>query len=199
MFELVKRPIGLDDLADVRYLHSSTFRMCGAAFYTEDEINAYLSRINSSDYIRECMNCSLYGLWHEHMLIGTAGWCPSNDNRDTARLRKIYIHNFYVGLGLGRIMVENAEKRAHNAGFTEFSVRASAHAAPFFKNLGYDTSSHGAISTPDGPDMPVSFLRKHNPHTEDYFVSNSQIIAPVQSERRAQRMDGEPVKSDLLM
>ncbi len=160
MFELVKRPIGLDDLADVRYLHSSAFRICGAAYHSETEIKAYLARINSTEYLHECVNCSLYGLWHEHMLIGTSGWCPSNDNRNTARLRKIYIHNFYVGLGLGRMMVADAEQRAHDAGFEEFSIRARSHSTNFFKNIGYRISSHGAILTPEGPDIPVTYMRK---------------------------------------
>lgn len=160
MFEVSKRPISLDDLADVRYLHSSAFRMCGAAHHTEDEIDAYLSRINSNDYIRECLNCSLYGLWHGNMLIGTAGWCPSNDNRNTARLRKIYIHNFYVGLGLGRQLVKDTEERAANGGFEAFSIRAGTHAAPFFRHLGYQVTSYGALNTPKGPDLPVTYMRK---------------------------------------
>lgn len=160
MFSLVKRPIGLDDLAEVRYLHSSAFRMCGADHHTEEEIDAYLSRINSVDYVRECMNCSLYGLWHNHILIGTAGWCASSDNRSTARMRKIYIHSFYVGLGLGRMMVEHAENRANDAGFDHFSVRTSQSAAVFFESIGYATSSHGSLNTPTGPDIPIIYMRK---------------------------------------
>lgn len=160
MLNLVKRPIGLDDLADVRYLHSSAFKMCGAEHHTEEEINAYLSRINSVEYVRESMNCSLYGLWHNQMLIGTAGWCASGDNRSTARMRKIYIHAFYIGLGLGRMMVDHAEQRATDAGFEQFSVRTSVSAASFFENLGYKTSSHGSLNTPAGPDIPITYLRK---------------------------------------
>lgn len=160
MFKVTKRPIGLDDLADVRYLHSSTFTMCGAAYHTEEEIAGYIARINSNDYIRECMNCSLYGLWHEDMLIGTAGWCPSSDNRNTARMRKIFIHNFYVGMGLGRKLVSDTEERAANAGFEHFSIRAGSHAAPFFRHLGYQITSYGTLNTPIGPDLPVTFMRK---------------------------------------
>jgi len=160
MFSLVKRPIEVDDLREVRYLHSSAFRMCGAEHHTEEEINAYLSRINSVEYIRDCMNCNLVGLWHNHILIGTAGWCASTDNRSTARMRKIYIHSFYVGLGLGRMMVENAENRASDAGFDEYSVRTNLSAAAFFESIGYATSSHGALNTPTGPDIPITYMRK---------------------------------------
>lgn len=160
MFDLAKRPIGLDDIADVRYLHSSAFKVCGAQHHTEEEIDAYVARINSIDYIQECMNCSLYGIWHNHVLVGTAGWCPSNDNRSTARIRKIYVHNFYMGLGLGRMMVDNAEERAKNAGFKEFSVRSSVSATKFFKSLGYNVSSHGALGLSGGPDFPVTYMRK---------------------------------------
>lgn len=160
MFELTKRPIGLDDLADVRHLHSAAFQICGATYHSESEINACLERINAVDYLNECLNCSLHGLWHDSMLIGTSGWCPSNDNRNTARLRKIYIHNFYVGLGLGRLMVADAEQRARTAGFEEFSIRARTQTANFYKNIGYRVSSHGAILTPHGPDIPVTYMRK---------------------------------------
>lgn len=160
MFELTKRPIGLDDIADVRYLHTSAVRIGGAAYHTNEEIQAYISRINSGDYIRECLNCSLYGLWHDHLLIGTAGWCPSNDNRTTARLRKVFIHNYYIGLGLGRLMVEHTECRAESAGFDEISIRASAMSAEFFQHLGYTISSHGALMLSNGQDIPVTYMRK---------------------------------------
>lgn len=161
MFELEKRAIGLDDIADVRYLHSSAFRVSGAEYHTEEQINAYLDRINSTDYIQECMNCSLYGVWHNHILIGTEGWCPSNDNRSTARIRKIYVHNFYLGLGLGRNLVENAEQRAKGAGFKEFSIRTSATSCKFFKAIGYNVSSHGALSLANDKDIPVIYMRKN--------------------------------------
>lgn len=179
MFQLTKRPIGLDDLADVRHLHASAFQICGAAYHSETEINACVERINSTDYLHECINCSLHGLWHDHMLIGTSGWCPSNDNRNTARLRKIYIHNFYVGLGLGRMMVADAEHRARSAGFEEFSIRARSHTATFYKNIGYRISSHGAILTPDGPDIPVTYLRKSGeleltPSRTSFFGTNTE-------------------------
>ena len=160
MFELNKHPIGLDDLADVRYLHASAFRMTGAAYHAPAEIEAYSKRINSTDYIQECLNCSLHGLWHNHMLIGTAGWCPSNDNRNTARIRKVFVHNFYIGLGLGRMLVDETETRALNAGFTSLSVRASASSIPFFKSLGYKTNSHGALALGSNQDIAVTYMRK---------------------------------------
>ena len=162
MFELVKRPIGLDDIADVRYLHSTTFQRNGASFHTEEEIGAYIERINSIEYIQECMNCALHGLWHHNMLIGTAGWCPSNDNRNTARIRKVYVHNFYKGLGLGGKIMEDAEERAKSAGFSQFSVRASAGSELFFKSLGYCVTSHGALGLPKGADLPVIYMRKNS-------------------------------------
>ncbi len=160
MFELTKRPIGLDDLADVRYLHTAAFRITGSTFHSEEEIDAYISRINSNEYLRECLNCSLHGLWHDHILIGTAGWCPSNDQCDTARIRKVFVHNFYVGLGLGRMMVEETEERAFDAGFTNFSIRTSPGSMAFFKNLGYIPSSHGALALKNGQDIPVTYMRK---------------------------------------
>jgi len=161
MFQLIKRPIGLDDVADVRYLHGSAFKVCGAHYHSPEEINAFLDRINSNDYIQECLNCSLHGVWHNHMLIGTVGWCPSNDNRVTARVRKLYVHNFYVGLGIGRDMVENVEMRAKMAGFSQFSARASASSVKFFKSVGYDVSSHGALGLGMGTDIPVIYMRKN--------------------------------------
>lgn len=160
MFELQKRPIGLDDMADVRHLHASAVKIGGAAYHTPAEINAYNERINSTDYIRDCLNCSLYGLWHQHLLVGTAGWCPSNDNRTTARLRKIFIHNYYIGMGLGKFMLEHTENRAKEAGFQEFSIRATAMSAGFFRHLGYETSSHGALLLSQSEDIPVTYLRK---------------------------------------
>lgn len=160
MLNLVKRPIGLDDLAEVRYLHASSFRMCGASHHTMEEIDSCQARINSPDYNEECLNCGLYGLWYENALIGTAGWTPSSDNRSTARIRKIYIHNYFIGLGFGRMMVETAEELAAYAGFHSFSVRTSPSAEGFFNAIGYHVSSHGLLATPTGPNIPITYMRK---------------------------------------
>jgi len=169
MFQLIKRPIGLDDVADVRYLHGSAFKVCGAHYHSPEEIDAFLDRIHSNDYIQECLNCSLHGVWHNHMLVGTVGWCPSNDNRVTARIRKLYVHNFYMGLGIGRDMIETVETRAKIAGFSQYSARASASSVKFFRSVGYNVSSHGALGLGMGTDIPVIYMRKN------YFEKSSQL------------------------
>ncbi len=179
MLNLLKRKIGIDDLADVRYLHGSSFRMCGASHHTSEEIESYLTRINSIDYTNECLNCNLHGLWHEGALIGTSGWSPSTDNRNTARIRKIYVHSYFVGLGLGRMMMETAENLAGSAGFESFSIRTNASAADFFSSLGYRVSSHGLLATPRGPNIPVTYMRKPRTFT-------AQILGAKYTERQTE-------------
>ena len=63
-------------------------------------------------------------------------------------------------MGIGATLAQHTERRAREAGFTEFSVRVGVHAAPVFERLGYTTTSHGVQQLSDDTSIAVVFLKK---------------------------------------
>ena len=53
-----------------------------------------------------------------------------------------------------------AEGRAHQCGFAQFTSWATANAVPFFERLGYQAVSRGVKTLSSECALPVTFLRK---------------------------------------
>jgi len=70
------------------------------------------------------------------------------------------VRPLFTRLGVGRCLVERAESGARNAGFTEFSLRASVNSVGFFQSLGFEIKSHGVRNIDAEQGLPVRFMRK---------------------------------------
>lgn len=168
------RPIGPDDLAEVRSLHSSSFRMLAAHTFTEEEIAAFTDHVYSLAYTEALSEAiwrdQLFGAWLGRQLMGTAGWMAGDGNASSARIRWIYVRPLFTGLGLGTRLVEAAEAAARRGGFEVLSVEATLNAVEFFAGLGYQTSSHGVRALPRGQSLAVAYMRRpvsHGPRMRD--------------------------------
>lgn len=159
------RPIGPDDLADVRSLHSTSFRVLAAQTFAEEELAAFTEHVYSLAYTEVLSEAirrrQLLGAWFGGQLVGTAGWSAGDGNALAARIRWVYVRPLFTGVGLGTRLVEAAEAEARRGGFTVLSVEATLNASEFFAGLGYETSSHGVRSLPRGQTLAVAYMRKH--------------------------------------
>ncbi len=167
------KPVTLDDLASVRYVHKSAFTLLAGTEHSEEQVQAQNELIYSKNYCDHIFANNTYCAWMGNELIGTSGWCPADDRGGTARVNMIYVHPLFHMLGIGRMMVKNAEERARDAGFYEFSLRANINAVRFYKRLGYHVSSRGILQTPKKVDLPVAFMRKHNIATTHHIYKRS--------------------------
>ncbi len=154
------RAIEIDDYAEVRHLHSLAYRILTTGHHSDEQIAAFTQFVRAPDYTRQLLANDLQGAWLDHILVGTAGWNPASDCGTTARITDIFVHPMFVGAGIARTLVQDAEARARSAGFTDFSARASVNAVPFFATLGYAITSHGVRPLGGGIDVPVTFMRK---------------------------------------
>lgn len=158
------RPIGPDDLAEVRSLQSTSFRLLAGQTFTEEEIAAFTDHVYSLAYTEALSESirrgQLLGAWLGRQLVGTAGWAAGDGNASAARIRWIYVRPLFTGLGLGTRLVEAAEAEARRGGFKVLSVEATLNAVEFFSGLGYETSSHGARALPHGQSLAVAYMRK---------------------------------------
>jgi GNAT superfamily N-acetyltransferase len=163
------RPIGLDDLASVRYIHASSFRMLAAQHYSPEDVDAFTEYVYGVDYTDALAAAlhreQLYGAWLEDELVGTAGWASADDGRPVARLRFIFVRPLFTGMGLGRHLVLAAEDRARQARFHAFTVYATVNAVGFFTRLGYELASYGVRPLSTACALRLAIMQKMDPDT----------------------------------
>ena len=69
--------------------------------------------------------------------IGVGGWSPDSLEADLAWIRYLFVHPDHVRRGIGRRLVEVAERAAAAAGRPRLEVWSSLNAVPFYTALGY--------------------------------------------------------------
>ena len=155
------RRVGMDDWANVRYVHATAFRILAGKDCEPAEAEAFAAYVRSQDYADRLQSESLHAGWLDGELVGTAGWTPADDSGALARITSVFVRPLFTRLGIGRRLTLDAEARAHAAGFERFSARATLNSVGFFEKLGYDVTSHGIhiITTEQG--MPITYMRKH--------------------------------------
>lgn len=154
------RPVGLDDLSAVRYVHESAMRLLAAARYSEAELEAFRAHVYSPRYADMLLKDVLLTGWLGGELVATSGWALPQERGEAARIRAVFVRPLFTGLYIGQRMLEAAEALARKGGFTEFTVRATLNAIGFFEAAGYEVTSHGTRSLQGGVSIPVAFMRK---------------------------------------
>ena len=158
------RNLEVEHLADIRYIHAAAFRLFANPFFDEAEVEAYVAVITSQRYSEELANViqqgRLLGAWLDGELIGTGGWAYGEDHGESVRIDWLYVRPLFNDSGVGSRLVSEIELRVINAGFKQVAVRSSNAAASFFDRLGYNITSHGAITLNNDLTMQVVFMRK---------------------------------------
>src|SRR5215510_10639484 len=89
------RRVGLDDHAQVRYLHARAMRaQCGDAL-SDGELAAFLSFVDSPIYRYHLRTEEVYGAVMDGQLIGTASWLANADDGETARIASVFVHPMF--------------------------------------------------------------------------------------------------------
>lgn len=154
------RPVGVDEMSTIRYIHANAMRQLAGACYPEEEIAAFVKLVYSPPYADTVLAESLIGGFLGSELVATAGWTPADDRGRSARIRSLYVRPLFTGVGIGRRMLAEVESAARRSGFRSFSARATLNAVGFFETLGYDVTSHGVQMLTPERGLPVSFMRK---------------------------------------
>ena len=154
------RRVGLDDHAQVRYLHARAMRaQCGDAL-SDGELAAFLAFVGSPAFSDHLRTEEVHGAFMDGQLIGTASWLANADDGETARIASVFVHPMFARLGLGGRVLGEVEGRASQSGFDHLGAAAIVSAVPFFERNGYVEASRGVKAF--GPEcwLPVAFLRK---------------------------------------
>lgn len=154
------RPLAIDDMSNVRYIHAQSFRLAGAALYTREEIEDFAAHVQTPGYVDQIRRETLLGGFIGRELVATGGWLPADDGGHVARISSVFVRPMFGGLGIGRLIVTEAESQARRSGFLLFSARVLLNAVGFFEALGYEVASHGVQPLPAERPLPVAFMRK---------------------------------------
>lgn len=117
--------------------------------YDEDFMSlARLSLTVTADYL-EANDC-----WVAEIDGATVGWFSLVPVPDGILLDNFFLLPAHIGSGVGRLMWEEALRRAEAAGVERMTLEADPNAAGFYERMG--ARRKGSITAPDtGRDLPV--------------------------------------------
>lgn len=161
------RPARLEDLSSIRYLHGASFRALATPILGPDETEIAAKFIRSPAYADKLFADKLFAAFIEQQLVATAGWATPTSGSSGARLRSLYVSPLFGGLGIGRRLVKLVEGDARQAGYTSYSVRATANVVGFFERLDYRITSQGVRNLEGNLTLPVFFMRKTDGNAGD--------------------------------
>lgn len=154
-------PYSPQDLHSLRELHALSFRTLASGVHSAEQIYAHLRYMNTDHYADDVARSHVMCAFDaDARMIATAGWLFMDGAPTTARIRKVFVHPDHAGTGLGRHMVERAEKAASHHGCADFFVRANINAKGFYKRLGYQDVKPGVMPVDGGVSLPVMFMHK---------------------------------------
>jgi GNAT superfamily N-acetyltransferase len=158
------RHVTVDQLSDVRYLHSQALRNLASGELNNEEFAAAKGIVYSPRYVdalgAAIVRRQFFGAWIGGTLVGTAGWSTMDDAVNVARIRSIFVAPLYTRMGLAHELLAHVEAQAADAGFNTFAVRTMSNATGFFVRQGYAVTSHGVRALLPDRSVPVTFLRK---------------------------------------
>jgi putative acetyltransferase len=157
---LALRRVGLDDHAQVRYLHARSMRALGGDVLSDAELAAFLALVDSPVYSDHLRTEEVHGAFMDGQLVGTASWLANADDGETARIASVFVHPMFTRLGLGGRLLSAVEGRAAQSGFGHLGASATINAVPFFERYGYVEASRGVKALGAQCWLPVAFLRK---------------------------------------
>lgn len=161
--ELVQlRPIGIDHWSDVRYVHETSFRTIIGPRASQQSIDEFMKSLATPEYVDELASADLFGAWLDGQLAGTAGWRPMDSHGRAARIEGLYVQPLFAFMGLGSLLLANAEARARRAGYATITALASSVSVPFFMRSGYDVYAQGPGVSNFAGDLPVFVMRKQD-------------------------------------
>jgi predicted N-acetyltransferase YhbS len=153
------RPIGIDDLSAVRYVHTAAFKATALSNFEEPDIDAFVAYVRGPEYSDRILAARTFGAWVGHELVGTAAW-DLGDQGTAARMFSIFVHPLFMGSGIGRRLVEAVEEDARKAGLAICIVRAPLNTIGFFEQQGYVQTARGACAFVPGRTTPFALMAK---------------------------------------
>jgi GNAT superfamily N-acetyltransferase len=130
------RPVRASDLDAIAAMQEASIMALGAPVYGEAKARAWarLGYQFRHDLLGEG------GFWvveQDQRLLGVGGWSPDGLEGDLAWIRYLFVHPQATRRGIGRRLVERAERSAYAADRPRLRVWASLNAVGFYRAVGF--------------------------------------------------------------
>ena len=130
------REVRASDLDAIAAMQEISIMALGAPVYGADKARAW-ARLG---YQFRYDLIGVGAFWvaeQEERLIGVGGWSPDSLDADLAWIRYLFVHPEATRRGIGRRLVEQAERSACGAGRPRLRVWSSLNAVGFYRAVGY--------------------------------------------------------------
>lgn len=130
------RPVRASDLDAVAAMQEISIMALGAPIYGAAKARAW-ARLGYQ-FRRDLLGDG--GFWvaeQDERILGVGGWSPDSVEPDLAWIRYLFVHPQAVRRGIGRRLVERAERSAYAAARPRLHVWSSLNAVGFYRAVGF--------------------------------------------------------------
>lgn len=136
------------------FVHQASVRGLCAAFYSDEQIDAWVGHKTPDDYVRAMVDLGerMWVVWGGGTALGFAA-------QKGEEIRAVYVHPDKGGRGIGRRLLQAAEQAARAEGVRVVHLDASLNAVPFYERMGYrggPMSLHRLQNGTRIPSVPMS-------------------------------------------
>lgn len=154
-------PASIDDFSTIRHVHALAIQRILAASLSADDVNQLCAHVRTADYTAQLMSREFLVAKVNGSTVGTIAWSPVQDGAGVARISAHFVHPLYVGIGIGRALLEAAVEQAATAGYPKCMARVPLAAISLYENSGFATMSQGvAKDLAPSVTMHVAFMRR---------------------------------------
>jgi putative acetyltransferase len=130
------RPVRATDLDAIAAMQETSIMALGAPIYGEAKARAW-ARLGYQ-FRHDLLGEGGFWVAEQHQrLLGVGGWSPDSLEADLAWIRYLFVHPEAARRGIGRRLVERAERSACAADRPRLRVWSSLNAVGFYRAIGF--------------------------------------------------------------
>ena len=134
--ELVIRPVTAADVDRLAALQEASILRLGTPVYGAAKARAWARMGHEFKHVLIGAG-AFFTAERAGRSLGVGGWSPDSLEPELAWIRYLFVDPDHVRQGIGRRLLEHAERSASAAGRRRFDVWSSFNAEPFYAALGY--------------------------------------------------------------
>ena len=154
------RPIGIDEMAAVRHLHSRAFEHHIGPVLSQAEVDAFTAHVHTAGYADRVFAHDPLGAYLHGELVGTVGSQRTDEGDRALRMTHLFVRPMFGRLGAGSALLASVEQKALKSGIFSVALQVTRNATEFFEKHGFEVTSYGIGSISGLGGLAVAFLRK---------------------------------------
>jgi GNAT superfamily N-acetyltransferase len=158
------RPVRASDLDAIATMQEISIMALGAPVYGEDKAKAW-ARLGYQFRYDLIGEGAFWVAEQEERILGVGGWSPDSVEADLAWLRYLFVHPEAIRRGIGRRLVERAERSAGAAGRPRLRVWSSLNATSFYRAVGFTPERRARWPVRTGIELDYVLMAKRGEAT----------------------------------